>query len=317
MNFEDQQKFSLNKSFYKQALEKIHPYFNRSLLSNLIVYFIYTFFLYQYNKFCFSKYYNNNMSNYQMVTIFTSKVAMIPTVLINIHYWTFYYFQWHWAEKYKSNNVPWPWQLDKQKWRKMRWNSFLTYVFNQLFIFPPIFYLLMHLFAPDNRTETFPDLFTFFLHLYIQIIIEDFCFYWFHRMLHLPFFYKWIHKKHHSHYNTFNLSGVYTHWIEFAFGNIISMLIGMIVLNGKLHVFTLNYYIIVRNLGANDGHSGYQFPWTMPGIFPFSTDSMYHNYHHLVNLGNYGDSFIIWDSIFGTNKDYYDEIKEIKNTKIE
>jgi sterol desaturase/sphingolipid hydroxylase (fatty acid hydroxylase superfamily) len=35
---------------------------------------------------------------------------------------------------------------------------------------------------------------------------------------------------------------------------------------------------------------------------------MYHNYHHLKNIGNFGSMFIMWDSIFGTNSYYYKDI---------
>ncbi len=38
---------------------------------------------------------------------------------------------------------------------------------------------------------------------------------------------------------------------------------------------------------------------------PLSGSSSYHNYHHSHNDGNYGSFFMIWDTLMGTNKYYF------------
>lgn len=43
---------------------------------------------------------------------------------------------------------------------------------------------------------------------------------------------------------------------------------------------------------------------------------MYHNFHHLKNIGNFGSMFIMWDSIFGTNSYYYKEMDARKEKRI-
>lgn len=37
-----------------------------------------------------------------------------------------------------------------------------------------------------------------------------------------------------------------------------------------------------------------------------SGSAEYHNFHHSHNIGNYSSFFTYWDSIFGTNKAYFE-----------
>jgi sterol desaturase/sphingolipid hydroxylase (fatty acid hydroxylase superfamily) len=48
-------------------------------------------------------------------------------------------------------------------------------------------------------------------------IIEDFYFYWIHRLLHWGPFYKFIHKVHHEHTAPFAIAGEYAHPLETLF----------------------------------------------------------------------------------------------------
>lgn len=40
-------------------------------------------------------------------------------------------------------------------------------------------------------------------------------------------------------------------------------------------------------------------------LLPLSGSANYHNYHHTHNIGNYSSFFTFWDTIFGTNKNYF------------
>lgn len=54
-----------------------------------------------------------------------------------------------------------------------------------------------------------------------------------------------------------------------------------------------------------DGHCGYEFSWSPYRLLPLSGSSEYHNFHHSHNVGNYASFFSYWDSLFGTNKDFF------------
>jgi sterol desaturase/sphingolipid hydroxylase (fatty acid hydroxylase superfamily) len=46
-------------------------------------------------------------------------------------------------------------------------------------------------------------------------------------------------------------------------------------------------------------------------LLPMSGSAEYHNFHHSHNVGNYASFFTIWDTVFGSNK-YYFEYKSRK-----
>lgn len=245
-----------------------------------------------------------------LVNLLNLKIGVVALLIINGYYFILYKYRFPFMEQFKINNLPWPWQEDPVGWPAYLRDTVKTAFFNQSIIFPLILGPMLYFFTPSVDPEKIPSFGMFLLHGLIMMTIEDFSFYWTHRLLHLPWMYKRIHKKHHKHYNIIHLSSVYTHWIEFALGNVICMLAGMIVLHGKLHIVTLNAFVVFRLIETNEGHSGYDFPWSPYKVFPFSTDSSYHNYHHLKNMGNYGSFFKIWDSIFQTNKDFNSEIEK-------
>lgn len=62
---------------------------------------------------------------------------------------------------------------------------------------------------------------------------------------------------------------------------------------------------LMRALEGVDGHTGYDFSFSPFRLIPFSSSARYHDFHHSHNLGNYSSFFTIWDTILGTNGDYY------------
>ena len=50
-------------------------------------------------------------------------------------------------------------------------------------------------------------------------------------------------------------------------------------------------------------------------MLPFGSDYGYHVYHHSNNVGNYSSFFTLWDTVFGSNKAYYEFLEEVKEKK--
>jgi len=50
-------------------------------------------------------------------------------------------------------------------------------------------------------------------------------------------------------------------------------------------------------------------------LIPFATSSSYHNFHHSYNIGNYSSFFSMWDTLFGTNKTYYQYYERAKEAQ--
>ena len=143
------------------------------------------------------------------------------------------------------------------------------------------------------------------------IIIEDFCFYWSHRILHLPWLYKQIHKVHHEYNMTISAAAEYAHPLEYLIGNSLPVAAGPLVYGkSKVHLITWFTWVALRTINTSEGHSGYELPWSPFRLFPFSSNSTFHNYHHLKNQGNFGSFLAVWDSLFSTSSSFYRYLKK-------
>jgi len=148
--------------------------------------------------------------------------------------------------------------------------------------------------------ESLPSLGETLWQLVFFLIVEDFCFYWSHRVLHWGPLYRYIHKTHHEYKNTIGISSEYAHPVEFIFGNILSTNMGGIILGSKVHALTFGIWIIIRIVKTTEAHSGFQFPWSPSTLISFTIPSDFHNYHHETFTGNYGSFFTWWDNICNT-----------------
>jgi len=138
-----------------------------------------------------------------------------------------------------------------------------------------------------------------------MMIVEDFTFYWSHRFFHTPFLYKNFHKIHHEFTNTISIGALYAHPLEYILGNTLPTVYGSLILGSHIHYSTFMLWITIRVFETIDGHCGYEFSWSPYRLLPFSGSSEYHNYHHSHNVGVFASFFTIWDTVFGTNKDYF------------
>lgn len=267
---------------------------------------VYTYLLYLYTNYVYTSRDKTEESTIQVYFHYMQSVIGGPMIIVNLIYFGLYYFNFPWLEQYRLNDMPWPWESDPDQWRNSLWKVLRVYCVNQIMIFPVCFYLLTLYFSPDLSVEKIPDFLTFLWQSILSIFLEDFFFYWNHRLMHLPFLYKRVHKIHHEFKNTIHIASVYTHWLEFILGNFVPMMASLIMLGDKMHVTTLTGYILIRVIGTYAGHSGFEFPW-MPTLDILSAGCAFHNYHHLKNMGNYGSHSWVWDYLFRTSEGYYKE----------
>ncbi|KAK3699604.1 hypothetical protein QZH41_014306 [Actinostola sp. cb2023] len=134
-------------------------------------------------------------------------------------------------------------------------------------------------------------------------LLEDAGAYYYHRMLHWPFFYKRFHKMHHRYKAPTCFSATAMHPVEFfVFQLIIIMPVFVIPINAGVYVGVLLY---LYYFGMID-HSGINLysivPWQPPVVF--------HDDHHKYFHCNFGFNSLIFDKLHGTlrrNDRYYDE----------
>ncbi|GAA6038280.1 hypothetical protein JCM8097_003919 [Rhodosporidiobolus ruineniae] len=139
-------------------------------------------------------------------------------------------------------------------------------------------------------------------------LIEDTWHYWAHRLFHLPYFYKRIHKIHHTYSAPFGLAAEYAHPIEvlaLGAGTVLAPLGYCYLSGGNMHILTMYIWIALRLFQAVDSHSGYDFPWSLRMWFPAWAGADHHDYHHQQFVDCYASSFRHWDYLLGTDKRYH------------
>ncbi|KAL2925211.1 Methylsterol monooxygenase 2-2, partial [Bienertia sinuspersici] len=136
-------------------------------------------------------------------------------------------------------------------------------------------------------------------------ILEDFVFYWGHRVLHTSGYTSTFIVSTMSEYATpFGLTSEYAHPAEILF-------LGFATIVGPAitgpHLFTLWLWMVLRVLETVEAHCGYHFPWSPSNFFPLYGGSDFHDYHHRLlytKSGNYSSTFVYMDWIFGTDRGF-------------
>jgi len=140
-------------------------------------------------------------------------------------------------------------------------------------------------------------------------MVQNLLFYASHYVLHLPFFYRTIHKIHHEHVVSTSLAAIHTHPLEYIFGNVIPSTFGCLLLGKKMHMTSYFAWCFWKTGNALYGHSGYNFSWNPYRMVPFHSDGREHAFHHSENVGSYSSNSNVWDFVFGTNSAFRKQSK--------
>lgn len=140
-----------------------------------------------------------------------------------------------------------------------------------------------------------------------MFFIHDFYFYWAHRLMHHPKLFKAVHKVHHLSTNP-------SPWTAYAFHPLEAFIEAAIILifafTVPTHAFIIMLFMIFQIIYNVYGHLGYElFPkgFHKTVIGRYVNTSVAHNQHHARFHGNYGLYTLIWDRLFGTVRDDYDQ----------
>ncbi|MAJ50554.1 MAG: desaturase [Flammeovirgaceae bacterium] len=187
------------------------------------------------------------------------------------------------------------WDFSNQVHDNMFWS--LTSGICQLTIFQSItMWLLANNYSPVNSFISNPFwFFGFFLFLPIW---SAFHFYWIHRFLHIPFFYKRYHSLHHRNINVGPWSGFSMHPVEHFF-YISSICIHWILASHPIHVI---FHALYLGPGAAMTHTGYE-SLLIKDKKRLALGTFYHQLHHRYYECNYGNEEMPWDRWFGTFHD--------------
>ena len=154
---------------------------------------------------------------------------------------------------------------------------------------------------------------------FLVLFIDDMFFYWSHRAMHLPRFYKFFHKVHHESTDPSPLTAFAFHPSEAIIEYMMHFVLPFLL---PLHFGTIiawQIFSMLNNVLAHLGYEIYPKIWVKLPIMQFKTASTHHNMHHQLFNGNYALYFTWWDKWMGTEfKDYesrHEQIFERKHIK--
>lgn len=285
-------------------------YFSKKRLINWIINIL---VIYSFNKsvtFVYDFVYKKELTMWEAIIKINTPFLIGFLIALNIFFITIYKLKHPFFEKQKITNLPWPWEQKKEDWHKQLKKMIRTYIINFLIVVLGGHYLLHRFYKCRLDNQTYPSFLETWIGCFLFMILEDFYFYWFHRFLHSPYIYQYIHKEHHRYYNLIYLNSVDAHPIEFFFGNFFTTLTGMLAFGPTFHFITFTVFGLLRIIEGTETHCGYEFDFSMFKIYPLEIQNSYHNYHHIKNIGNYCIFFTFWDDYFGTNQHFYKAIEK-------
>jgi ring-1,2-phenylacetyl-CoA epoxidase subunit PaaE len=154
---------------------------------------------------------------------------------------------------------------------------------------------------------------------FIVLFIDDMFFYWSHRAMHLPLFYKFFHKVHHESTDPSPLTAYAFHPSEAVVEQLMHVVLPFLLPLNFGVILAWQMFSQLNNVLHHLGYEVYPKGWVKFPLLKYKAASTHHNMHHQLFNGNYSLYFTWWDKWMGTEfKDYetrHEQIFERKNIK--
>ncbi len=153
----------------------------------------------------------------------------------------------------------------------------------------------------------------------VMLLISDAWFYWFHRAMHHPKLYKYVHALHHKSLDVNPYTSTSFHVIE---SMLLTVWILPLVLVMPVSMTALGIMQVLGTFNNLKSHLGYELFPKFFALPPFNllVTATNHSLHHTQYNGNYGLFFRFWDMLCGTElhstNRSFQEIHERKNEVI-
>lgn len=146
-----------------------------------------------------------------------------------------------------------------------------------------------------------------------MVLIHDTYFYWTHRLLHISFFFKLIHRSHHLSTNPCPWTALSFHPIEAVIQGAIALIIILVIPSHPLALFIFLAYSVITNMLGHTGIELVSYKQFFSKWFWWSNSSKLHNDHHRYSKDNYGLYFTLWDTFMKTLSNKRSEKPNNKN----
>jgi methylsterol monooxygenase len=207
-------------------------------------------------------------------------------------------------------------QQDKPETFGQQWKCFKKLMFNHFCIQLPLMsmtYYYLEMMGIPYEYDKMPAWYMLCFQMVCCLVIEDTWHYWVHQLLHHRSIYKYVHKVHHHFQAPFGMVAEYAHPIEtIVLGT--GFFIGVFFMCN--HLIMIWLWMTVRLLETIEVHSGYDFPYLNPlHLLPGYAGTKFHDFHHMNFNGNYASTFLWWDWLLGTDRQYKDYLKSSEDRR--
>lgn len=165
-------------------------------------------------------------------------------------------------------------------------------IFNQVVTGLPMLYGLFYTLSPQTPEliRKLPTFTTVLWQMAACVVIEEFGFYYSHRLLHHGRIYRFVHKQHHEWTAPIAITAMYAHPIENLLSNLLPIGVGVWATGCHISVAWLWFTLAISN--TLHVHSGYHLP--------FLPSPEQHDFHHLKFNQCFGVLGVL-DWLHGTN----------------
>jgi Delta7-sterol 5-desaturase len=139
------------------------------------------------------------------------------------------------------------------------------------------------------------------LSVFLYLAAHDTWFYWTHRLMHRPWWFKHAHAVHHDSRPPTAWAAMSFHPWEALSGGLIIPFLAFII---PIHVSALGVVLAIMTLMGITNHMGWEmFPRVMVNgkLGNWLITATHHQKHHQDYRGNYGLYFRFWDKVCGTD----------------
>ncbi len=139
------------------------------------------------------------------------------------------------------------------------------------------------------------------LSVFLMLAAHDTWFYWTHRLMHRPWWFKTAHAVHHESRPPTAWAAMSFHPWEAITGAIVIPLLVFII---PVHIGALACVLMIMTIMGITNHMGWElFPHAMVNglLGKWMITATHHQKHHDAYRGNYGLYFRFWDKICGTD----------------
>ena len=219
----------------------------------------------------------------------------ISLIAGGLHLWLYHWRRQASQDKYEQQFLHRPtsrFSFSHQLYDNMFWTLVSGVTFWTAY---EVFILWWHSTHPSLHLDWGDNPFFFIALFLLLVMFESAHFYFIHRLLHVPLFYRLFHALHHRNVNPGPWSGISMHPVEHIL-YFSSILIHLVIPSHPVHIF---FHMYLMTLSPVSGHSGFD-TLIIGHKKRVALGHFHHQLHHRHFDCNYGSPEMPWDVWFGS-----------------